>query len=370
MFAKSSAGLASEEKKVAHGARRLDLDVVRGVAILLAMGWHLNGPRTDIPVIAFLLWPGRNLGWAGVDLFFVLSGFLVGRLIFNEIDRTGKFDALRFLSRRALKLWPILYVFLLCMLVMFPWRDFLFQIGLHVQNYLTTPVATHLWSLAVEEHFYLIFSLIFYWIGSRSNVQKLASLVIWILPLALFLRLGAALIGIDFHAIQIQSQFRMDSLAAGVYLAGMFNYHRRLFDMLCRFKTILLFICGSLTLIVASIDKYSFVGAVFGYTLTIFWAVSMIFLIYNLNFPKNLKFAFSAVGFLGIYSYAIYIWHVPAFRITEIAFRKINFSGPGEITIISSYVVSILAGVVATKIIERPVLRFREIFLPSRVNGI
>src|SRR5215211_8369165 len=92
--------------------RRLDLDVVRGLAIVLALGWHFSGPSGNV-VLDALQWPGKQFGWAGVDLFFVLSGFLMGRLVLAEHARTGSFDGRRFTLRRVLKLWPVLYLFLL-----------------------------------------------------------------------------------------------------------------------------------------------------------------------------------------------------------------------------------------------------------------
>jgi peptidoglycan/LPS O-acetylase OafA/YrhL len=67
--------------------RSLALDCVRGLAILLAMGWHLNGVSGILP-LDLLLEPGRMVGWVGVDLFFVLSGFLVGGLILRELAET------------------------------------------------------------------------------------------------------------------------------------------------------------------------------------------------------------------------------------------------------------------------------------------
>src|SRR3954447_22932614 len=79
----------------AGGSRRLDLDVVRGVAILLAMGWHFNHADSGNPVVDVLQWPGGTFGWAGVDLFFVLSGFLVGRLVLREHQPAGRFHSLR-----------------------------------------------------------------------------------------------------------------------------------------------------------------------------------------------------------------------------------------------------------------------------------
>src|SRR4051794_31012236 len=80
--------------------RRLDLDVVRGAAILLALGWHFSGPTGNV-VLDALQWPGQHIGWAGVDLFFVLSGFLMGRLVLGEHRRTGTFDGRRFTVRRG-----------------------------------------------------------------------------------------------------------------------------------------------------------------------------------------------------------------------------------------------------------------------------
>src|SRR3954454_11772531 len=78
--------------------RELSLDVVRGLAILLAMGYHIN--RVDAgPIANILLQPGAKIGWAGVDLFFVLSGFLIGGLILKEVNLAGRFDYKRFLIR-------------------------------------------------------------------------------------------------------------------------------------------------------------------------------------------------------------------------------------------------------------------------------
>src|SRR3712207_4625502 len=64
--------------------RRLDLDVVRGLAIVLALGAHFSKEPSGNVVLDLLTWPGDTFGWAGVDLFFVLSGFLVGTLVFTE----------------------------------------------------------------------------------------------------------------------------------------------------------------------------------------------------------------------------------------------------------------------------------------------
>jgi peptidoglycan/LPS O-acetylase OafA/YrhL len=73
--------------------RLLQLDVLRGIAVLLVMGYHLPA----LPILS-------NAGYLGVDLFFVLSGFLVSGLLFREIQSTGGVNLSRFYLRRALKI--------------------------------------------------------------------------------------------------------------------------------------------------------------------------------------------------------------------------------------------------------------------------
>src|SRR4051795_12230935 len=87
------------ETRPAAGARRLDLDVVRGIAILLAMGWHFSRYSSGNPVVDAVQWPGGTFGWAGVDLFFVLSGFLVGRLGLRGAQRARRVRTLRVFRR-------------------------------------------------------------------------------------------------------------------------------------------------------------------------------------------------------------------------------------------------------------------------------
>ena len=102
--------------------------------------------------------PGLNIHfWMGVDLFFVLSGFLVSGLLFSEYRNRGELRPWRFLARRGFKIYPGFYILLLASWLLFarfvPHINFLYE-ALFVQNYLAR-VWNHTWSLAVEEHFYI-----------------------------------------------------------------------------------------------------------------------------------------------------------------------------------------------------------------------
>jgi peptidoglycan/LPS O-acetylase OafA/YrhL len=85
-------------------SRLSQLDVLRGVAILLVIGRHPVVEATAAGRIAPLANLWYHFGWTGVDLFFVLSGFLIGGLLFAELRRTGRLNVSRFLIRRAFKI--------------------------------------------------------------------------------------------------------------------------------------------------------------------------------------------------------------------------------------------------------------------------
>ena len=107
-----------------------------------------------------------NIGWCGVDLFFVLSGYLISGLLFSEYSRTGTFNVGRFWLRRGLKIWPSLYVFLVAALPLAVsngpgWGPSMLASAFFYSNYSQTiRLVGHTWSLAVEEHFYLALPLL------------------------------------------------------------------------------------------------------------------------------------------------------------------------------------------------------------------
>lgn len=350
------------------GRREIELDVTRGVAILLAMGWHFNELRTGFPPIDWLMAPGRLFGWAGVDLFFVLSGFLVGRLIFVEYEATGSFQARRFLVRRALKIWPILYVFLFCQLIVGfkPWQEYFFQVGFHLQNFLKTPIL-HLWSLAVEEHFYLIFAGLFAVYEKRHDINfpNILCPILGILIAAPILRSLAVFLTVDPISIQWQTQYRIDALSCGVALAALSVFRSDIFQKLLKPKWLYLCItllgCGSLS-------YQTFHGAfnsIVGYTIAYISAASFLLLCYKNQYLLNHRKLFLPIATIGVYSYAMYIWHPGMIRVSDALSRYLP-DGPLENTILllSRYASAIVIAVVMTKAIERPFLAIRDRIFP------
>ena len=199
------------------------LDAVRGVAVLLVLIHNTDiYPSLHLGLIA-------SNGWMGVDLFFVLSGFLITGILVDTKKSEGYFK--NFYARRCLRIWPLYYSALLFMFVIVPalrpseaptifsarsapWWAF----PLFVQNFLIPipTMATGLlgvtWSLAVEEQFYLIWPLVVRFCD-EAQLRKVAITVICISPLLRFY--------LSLHQVNIYSNTfcRLDGLMAGALLA-------------------------------------------------------------------------------------------------------------------------------------------------------
>jgi peptidoglycan/LPS O-acetylase OafA/YrhL len=138
------------------------LDLLRAVAVLLVILVHTRGLYVErfgqnTAVTSSML---VRYGWSGVDLFFVLSGFLIGKQLWRELAASKTVDVKRFIVRRGFRIWPLYFSFCLFTVVVlgraeFPfvkwWQDFTFT-----SNYFHQELVRGSWSLATEEQFYIV----------------------------------------------------------------------------------------------------------------------------------------------------------------------------------------------------------------------
>jgi peptidoglycan/LPS O-acetylase OafA/YrhL len=204
------------------------LDGVRGLAVLTVMILHFTIVEPT-SVAAETLVELIHLGWAGVDLFFVLSGFLITGILLDSKDRPSFFR--NFYARRALRIFPLFYVFLLAVLVVWPAvsgapadsAKSKFLTAAYLGNFLMAfggwealpGHTTHLWSLAVEEQFYLIWPFVVYLLPRQRTLQVCVAMIIG----AWFLRLGFHSLWPTGAAGYVLLPARADTLAAGGILA-------------------------------------------------------------------------------------------------------------------------------------------------------
>ena len=223
------------------GPRHLPaLDGLRGCAILFVLVTHANnlfGGAFAGSGFTRLAGVVMNAGWVGVDLFFVLSGFLITRILLDARDTsdsaTGYFR--NFYARRVLRIFPLYYGFLIVCLFSLPRvsaalfkafdqvsaadRASLLAYFYNFRVALTQrPLANfHIfWSLAIEEHFYLFWPLLV-WLLSR---RKLMGLCVTIMALSLALRIIVMRYASSLQVAYLITPCRMDGLAAGALVAA------------------------------------------------------------------------------------------------------------------------------------------------------
>jgi peptidoglycan/LPS O-acetylase OafA/YrhL len=213
------------------------LDGLRGIAILLVMLYHFAWAAPPVGVLSKVWVFGTTFGWTGVDLFFVLSGFLITGILLESKDGPGYFR--NFYARRVLRIFPLYYGILAITLVVLPrfvsYDDPDMRLLLKEQGWLwgysaNVSVAVRhgeviwdaawlrlagLWSLAVEEHFYLVWPLLV-WLLSRRSLVRLTTAILVLTPA---IRLGARLAGVHHETIYMLTIFRADALAMGALLA-------------------------------------------------------------------------------------------------------------------------------------------------------
>lgn len=218
------------------GAHIPALDGLRGAAILLVMLLHFGGSETDpglartaLPALGrAYLWVADN-GACGVDLFFVLSGFLITGILFDA--RQSRHYFRNFYARRALRIFPLYYGVLIALLLP---RHLLriagpadeWSLWLYGTNFVMAmrdaPVfnagwlhLSHFWSLAVEEHFYFVWPLIVFACSRRTSMRICVACAV----AALALRAGLLGLGASGSASYLLTPCRMDALTLGAFLA-------------------------------------------------------------------------------------------------------------------------------------------------------
>ncbi len=211
--------------------RQPGLDLLRAVAIVMVVCFHSAGFGFTLPFAV------HRFGWVGVDLFFVLSGYLIGGQILAQLQERGTFRFGRFYARRALRILPAYLVVLAVYFCVPTWRERpaispLWKFLLSVQNFdLQAGTAfTHAWSLAVEDQFYLMLPLLVVGLSRRRWAVSVLPAVVGIVFGGLFLRAGLViwntnaagqLPGMAYYRwIYYPTWGRLDPLVLGVVLAA------------------------------------------------------------------------------------------------------------------------------------------------------
>jgi peptidoglycan/LPS O-acetylase OafA/YrhL len=356
---------------------------LRAVAILLVLGRHAN---------VSALW--TRIGWCGVDLFFVLSGFLISGLLFEEYKRFGEIRLKTFWLRRGLKIYPAFY---LCLLVELAAYLLIFsklpgakspRLFLIDATFLCSyfeSLSGHTWSLAVEEHFYFVLP-VFLLVLMKLRPKKkdpFASIPIIFLLIAIVslqLRMGAkrAYYG-DYYSYLFPTHLRMDGLFCGVMVGYLFHFKPQVLSRVARWP---LLIAGAMLLAPVyffeiwdwNMYTWGLTCTFLGFACIITWAIHT-----PSQGGRLVALPVDLLARIGFYSYSIYLWHWLIFYYLRpwVRIKCITIGIPVHWSMAWEtrqwpfcVAVSIIVGIAMAVLVEQPVLRLRDRWFPSRTRSI
>jgi len=299
-----------------------ELDSARGLAILLVLFYHGLAPPANAQTSGFarLLLQVSQFGWAGVNLFFVLSGFLITGILLESRTRPDYFR--RFYIRRALRILPALYATLAVLLVggWISWR-FAILSAFFLANsapLLGIPLQYGpLWSLAVEEHFYLL------WPSAIRNFsdRALAWLAVIVVAVSPAVRLiGFFVDGRPTEFIGLYTWYNLDGLALGALLAMWLRRPAHDCNRLS-WISVALMAAGSSGFVLCR-ERPPLQAALLATSFNVgFLGLLLGMLLLGTSRWRPLVDR-PILKFLGFISYGLYLLHVLAFRLAEILLAR------------------------------------------------
>ncbi len=357
------------------------LDNLRAFAIIMVFFFHYQRWFEHPAWMPTAL----NFGWTGVDLFFVLSGFLISSQLFAQIKKDGHFSMRNFYIKRFFRILPI-YYFVLAIYFLFPffsstqplpplWKFLTFtqNFGADFTNQRAFGVV---WSLCVEEHFYLLMPAILLLL-LKTGIFKKGYLLLLVLFIAGFLlRLYSwydvylhQTNGVENRMLWVQTIYyptynRLDGLLAGVSIAAMYNYLPAIFNRLSKYANLLIaigliiltgtyFLCGNNMDFVRSVFSFPLVSIGFGCT------------VLGAIMPNSFLYKWKSVVLTKIaeLSYALYLVHMAIILSAQTVLSDWGIAKNSSLMLVLTIILCIVVALILHHAIEKPFMKMRERFL-------
>jgi len=362
------------------------LDHLRALAITIVFLYHYQRfEHPDwIPKIG-------KFGWTGVDLFFVLSGFLIASQLFSRIVRGKEIDFKTFFLKRFFRIIPA-YLVVVALYFCIPafrekealpplWKFLTFtqNFGIDPRNFSTF---SHAWSLCIEEQFYLVLPLTLMALVYFKQINKGFLLLALLFLLGFVLRiyswqqlvvphLNTSNFSAEWYRwIYYPTYTRLDGLLAGVTLAGIFQFLPALKNRITQYGN-LVFLFSLVVLAVAYLlcaHERTFRHTVFGFPATaIGYGLMVLAAVSPSAFLYRFRFAFTET--IATLSYAIYLSHKGFIHLTQVYASKLGVAADSNLMFILCAVACLLGALLLNRLVEKPFLKLRDrVLQPSKTT--
>jgi len=360
-----------------EGFYHAELDVVRFFAFLAVFLHHALPADSALYSSAGLsttaaswLLAVKQAGSYGVDLFFTLSSYLITELLIREHLTKGSLDIRAFYIRRALRIWPLYFVFLGATVFFIPLilpddkfnAHYAVSFALFSGNWvcaiegLPFSVASPLWSISVEEQFYLAWPLLLLLFGV-SRIRKLAFVM---LGVALALRTLLAVYDVAHPGVWCNTLARLDPIALGALLAVTLRGRAPRITAAPRIALGV----ASLTLfvIVAKYLKQDGLDSLITYPLAAIASVMLLVAALQTDAPILRRKPFSWLVYLGRISYGLYIFHLLSLTLMSKQSSLLGIPMNFERRFVLSFVITVILAAASYRWLERPFLRLKNRF--------
>jgi len=359
------------------------LDGLRGVAILAVLFFHYAGGTLKqshsllVGPISMVI----GFGWTGVDLFFVLSGFLITGILYDTRSAPRYYK--NFYARRVLRIFPAYYLLLTVYLLLTPylhshWRPahlfFLAYLGYPaalvwpgLQIISSSVIVVHLWSLSAEEQFYLV------WPWMIARLRKGEGILLACAALGGSAILLRTLI-LASHRLDPSWAYgflpcRMDALAVGAALAVLVR--SSWYPQVQQWSMPGFIIAAGLVVIICgvrhSVDRYDFVIATVGYTVTAIAYGALLLSSLKEGSVSDRFLSSKILRTFGRYSYGLYLYHLPLAAVLHplkdhlIAVTR-SFLAGSAVYLTTAFAINLIVAGLSFHLFESPILRLKEHF--------
>jgi peptidoglycan/LPS O-acetylase OafA/YrhL len=310
-----------------------------------------------------------SLGF-GVDLFFALSAYLITELLIREYHRSQQIDVRAFYIRRTLRIWPLYFLFLTFALVvaplLIPWEHMstAYRIGFTffganwaiALHGFPQSVASPLWSVSIEEQFYILWPLVLWFVGIR-HIPRIAAIM---LITALLTRILAVLGGVTHPGIYTNTFARLDPMAAGALLAVALRGNSP--RLRARWRVLMSMVAVVLVVVLTRYGGVAGPGSLVTYPLVAMAAILLICAVLHAEQALPGLLRNRVLVQLGRISYGLYVFH--DFALTYVKSLLGHVDSPAKLVMAfgGGLLLTMTLAALSYRWIERPFLRLKERF--------